>query len=404
LRCAEVPAAPTTIVLRPPCSQFQTVPVASHVALGRATARDVCDTSPVIFNNAQAAYPLGINSVTWTAIDATNNATSCTQRVEVIDPNACRPDSVHVYVNFKEITYFDGGAAVASSSPIVRERNRITADATPAAWPFGPASGSATTPSRGTLFRIYGFAPEARGADVPEVGGAGRVFKVLADPDVPGASYVDLGGPARVRIDLGTLQPDIMRADGKVQSWMRAGTRLLTDAERNVPGIMLNHNTAWIAVPFARREQLAAQGRPLVNQAGEPTTTALVQFVGFQQWGAGAKRFVEFVDVDVELPCAALDRDLYGFNTVRPISFEGFKKCDYVDGAANGDTIRFNDVWGGNVRGRADSAQPCVESPRNQLPRTVWQVPIDVVQFLSAVNTEEDTARVYFGPLMPSPR
>ncbi|MDF7813550.1 HYR domain-containing protein [Hymenobacter sp. YC55] len=54
---------------------------ATNVALGSAVALDNCSTS--VSNNAPAAFPLGVTTVTWTATDAAGNKTTATQTVTV---------------------------------------------------------------------------------------------------------------------------------------------------------------------------------------------------------------------------------------------------------------------------------------------------------------------------------
>ena len=57
---------------------------ASGVALGTATATDICSI-PTITNNAPAQLPVGINLITWTATDPCGNMATCTQTVTVKD-------------------------------------------------------------------------------------------------------------------------------------------------------------------------------------------------------------------------------------------------------------------------------------------------------------------------------
>jgi len=53
--------------------------------LGKPVILDACDPNPTIRNDAAGTFPLGITVVTWTAIDASHNVASCTQRVTVRD-------------------------------------------------------------------------------------------------------------------------------------------------------------------------------------------------------------------------------------------------------------------------------------------------------------------------------
>jgi hypothetical protein len=318
-------------------------------------------------------------------------------------PAECEGDNLFVYVRFNEITYFDGTQVITSSHPAIQARAGLSGFE-PERWPYDPSGQDPLgSSSRGTLFRVYGFRPEVQGQLLEEVGGPAR-FPVVADPEIPGAYYADLGRPATVKVPLIALQQHIARPKGKVQPFMFPGTRLLTDAERNVPGIMLNRNLAWIYVPPATRQRLINEGRPLRDEFGQLATTGLVQFLGFQQWGGSGKRYREFVDVEVDFPCADVNPDKGTFRTAKQISFEGFKRCQYLDSDPNNDTVRFNDVWAGNVQGRADSAFVCGgEDPRNQVQRTQFAVPLQSVQILSSVNTRDDSTRIYFGAISPPP-
>lgn len=54
------------------------------VTLGNATATDLADPNPAISNNAPAGgFPVGTNTVTWTATDASGNMSSATQTVTI---------------------------------------------------------------------------------------------------------------------------------------------------------------------------------------------------------------------------------------------------------------------------------------------------------------------------------
>ena len=60
---------------------------ATGVILGNPVASDNCSVVSVT-NNAPSSFPLGTNLVTWTATDSSGNASSCVQRVTVVDTNA----------------------------------------------------------------------------------------------------------------------------------------------------------------------------------------------------------------------------------------------------------------------------------------------------------------------------
>jgi hypothetical protein len=62
-----------------------TSPAGASPALGDATAIDRCDSSPDVGNDAPPVLPRDVNTVTWTATDASGNSVSATQTVEVVD-------------------------------------------------------------------------------------------------------------------------------------------------------------------------------------------------------------------------------------------------------------------------------------------------------------------------------
>lgn len=62
-----------------------TSPSGASPALGTPTVSDVCDTAPVVGNNAPPVFPLGTTVVTWTATDASGNVGADTQSVGVAD-------------------------------------------------------------------------------------------------------------------------------------------------------------------------------------------------------------------------------------------------------------------------------------------------------------------------------
>src|SRR5262245_27598537 len=62
-----------------------TGPKGTPVALGTATATDVCDASPVLTNDAPALFGLGTTNVTWTATDESRNKSAATQSVTIVD-------------------------------------------------------------------------------------------------------------------------------------------------------------------------------------------------------------------------------------------------------------------------------------------------------------------------------
>jgi hypothetical protein len=62
-----------------------TGPQGTPVALGNATAIDICDASPALGNDALPLFALGTTTVTWSAKDAHNNIGSDTQVVRIVD-------------------------------------------------------------------------------------------------------------------------------------------------------------------------------------------------------------------------------------------------------------------------------------------------------------------------------
>lgn len=65
------------------CPANVTVASGQPVTLGTPTVSDALDPNPTVSNNAPAAYPIGMTTVTWTARDASGNTATCTQTVTV---------------------------------------------------------------------------------------------------------------------------------------------------------------------------------------------------------------------------------------------------------------------------------------------------------------------------------
>src|SRR5262249_15575693 len=61
-----------------------TGPTGTSVVLGTASASDVCDAAPVLTNNAPSSFNLGTTTVTWTAIDESNNKGTAMQTVKIV--------------------------------------------------------------------------------------------------------------------------------------------------------------------------------------------------------------------------------------------------------------------------------------------------------------------------------
>lgn len=62
-----------------------TGPAGTSVALGTASASDVCDDAPVLTNDAPSTFNLGTTTVTWTAVDESTNEGTATQTVKIVD-------------------------------------------------------------------------------------------------------------------------------------------------------------------------------------------------------------------------------------------------------------------------------------------------------------------------------
>jgi hypothetical protein len=63
----------------------QTNLAGTPVGLGKPTVVDICDTDPLLVNDAPEVFPMGETIVTWTATDCSGNSSSCTQTVTIVD-------------------------------------------------------------------------------------------------------------------------------------------------------------------------------------------------------------------------------------------------------------------------------------------------------------------------------
>jgi hypothetical protein len=80
-----VDTTPPTIVAPAAVVAECTSPAGTPVAIGTATADDVCWASLTVSSNAPPLFPLGTTTVTWTAQDGSANTASATQPVTVQD-------------------------------------------------------------------------------------------------------------------------------------------------------------------------------------------------------------------------------------------------------------------------------------------------------------------------------
>lgn len=74
-----------TVTAPPAVTAECTGPAGTAVAIGTASATDVCDDSPDLTNDAPQLYKLGPTTVTWTATDDSLNKATATQTVTIVD-------------------------------------------------------------------------------------------------------------------------------------------------------------------------------------------------------------------------------------------------------------------------------------------------------------------------------
>lgn len=319
---------------------------------------------------------------------------------DVCDP----PAEACFIVDFREITYFKNNQVITSSDAGIRIANGVPGGFNPSLWPYDPLGGNNKTKSRGTLFRVYGFKANQLGAVIHDADTA-STYIVTADPQISGVFYIELNGPARVIICPSQVQTNFIAGNEQTKAWTLPGTGELTDPQKNVPGIMLNHNVARIAVPNRVRDELAALGMPLLNPNGHEAQNGLVDYIGFQLWGHGNADYREFVDVDVRFinddALNRLQHYLFGFHTAKNGDLESFAGCNYVDRAPGNDGVRFNDVWAGTKQNNPQWGPACgqLEPNQNQKVRENYAVPFNGMQILPNVNTNDDTLRIFFGPI-----
>jgi len=108
---------------------------------GTATATDLVDPSPRIINNAPATFPLGDTTFSWFAIDDSDNISTATQTVTIVDTTAptitVPPDfTTEATGMFTPLTENDYGTATASD---IFEPVTVFSDA-PATFPLGPTT------------------------------------------------------------------------------------------------------------------------------------------------------------------------------------------------------------------------------------------------------------------------
>jgi DNA/RNA endonuclease G (NUC1) len=319
--------------------------------------------------------------------------------------DACDPPTEASFmVDFREITYFHGNSVLTSSDAGIRTANGLSGGFNTALWPYDPLGGSNKTTSRGTLFRIYGFRADQVGTAIHDADTA-NTYIVTADPQISGVFYIQLNGPARVIISPSQLQTSFIANNEQMKAWTLPGTGELTDPQKNVPGIMLNHNVAKIAVPDRVRDELAALGTPLLKTNGHEAQDGYVDYIGFQLWGHGVANYREFVDVDVKFIYDDANDRLkhyqFGFHTAKNGDLESFAGCSYVDRTAGNDAVRFNDVWAGTKQNNPQYGPACgnLEPNQNQKVRENYAEPFNGMQILPTVTGGDDTLRIFFGTI-----
>ncbi len=378
-----------------------------HPATGTVTGVNGELLTPLTFTyNGSATPPVNPGSYQVVGTFPGNGVYGPATGTATITIRSTEATEACLLVDFREITYFRNSRVLTSSDAGIRQRNGISGPFNPALWPYDANGASGHTRSRGTLFRIYGFTAAQLGIRIPD---ADRPvsYEVVGDPAIPGAYYIDLGGkPARVRVCIDQLQTQLI--DGSAgEPGQFPGTTKLTDAQRNVPGVMLTHNAARLAIPERVRSELRALGTPLVDGSGREIGYGYVDYVGVQLWGHGDESLREFVDVQISfVNDDATDRRRHyehGFHTVRNGNFESLIGCNYLDQAPGNDGARFNDVWDGTRVGDPDWGPACGrrELGQNQRTRADYAVPFNAVQLLTTVNTHDDTVRIFFGQIRP---
>jgi hypothetical protein len=139
--CTLVPNPDQTPVPTPVITPPPTIKLKSCVGeIGKATAIDVCDRGPVtIDNNAPAAFSVGPNLVTWTAIDAHGRTATATQTVNVFD--ATPPTFTFVPL---DVTLSNCGPVSLGTATAVDDCKGIPTIANDAPASFGPGATTVT--------------------------------------------------------------------------------------------------------------------------------------------------------------------------------------------------------------------------------------------------------------------
>ncbi len=316
-----------------------------------------------------------------------------TRKVAPLPGGAC------FIVDFREITYFNGSAVITSSDADIRARNGIAGAFNPALWPYRSAGGAGYTKSKGTLFRIYGFAASTFGSLVPNEDMPWITYPVQYDADANGY-FIDLGGPQRVRVCPNQFQDYVLA--GKKGNGHKDSSAMLPTSQQNVPGIMLARNQQIVKLPTRVKREMDSLG--LVHGV-----YGRIDYMAVQQQGNGNAQFREFVNVQLSFPGDSmvdrLQHYAFGLLTAFNVNFESFAGCNYIDSAPGNDSVRLVDLWSPNKSTKQGYAvwQACGarEPVANQKQRENYDVAFNAIQILSTVNSGTDTVNVFFGAITP---
>lgn len=351
----------------------------------------------------EVQFAIGTATVNCSAIDPAGNTGMLLPAITVTvkDKQPPAPREGCFIVDFREITYFNNAKVITSSDAAIRTKNGIADPFNPALWPYRAAGGTGYTKSRGTTFRIYGFQPSELDQAVPNADDVWTSYVVKYDADTKGY-YVDLGKPARVVVCAEQLHEFVLT--GKKGNGHKDLSTLLPQSQRNVPGIMLSHNSQIVKLPKHVRAELYQMGKD-VGPRG------LIDYIGFQLQGDGNVVFREFIDVEISFPSDSdTDRVQHftsGFHTALNTNFESFAGCNYYDYSPGNDAVRLRDVWGPN-RSKwssysASSACGAREPSVNQKQRANYDVASNAIQILPTVSASTDTLRLFYGQIAAIP-
>lgn len=342
---------------------------------------------------------------------AIDNLTFCAEddddelsRVLQSESAACSENSQFVVLNFKEITYFNNNDVIASSNPRIRlDNGGLGGTFNPSVWPFdiNASNGSGSTRSRGTLFRVYGFNPSLVGTFVNNADNEDLKYQIVEDKDIPGAFYINLGGPARVEIKLSDLQTKSLDLVSNIQTFSTDGSNNLDTAQLNVPGVMLSLNKEELRIPKFIRKRLKKLGTPLRNSNGNSTKQGSMNSLVVLVPGSGSDAFREFVDIEVEFPCGNLDANLFGLKSVLESDKTNVaNSCAYLDDNPIQNSLRFKDKFTRRkLRTNANLACGDAESKDNQILRTNFDIGKNSIQILSTVSAQSDIFKLLFGDI-----